>query len=44
MRQSRVDNDVIPLHLKKGSNRLLLKIQNATIDWSFVCRLRVPPQ
>jgi len=42
-RSSRVDDDVVPLHLKKGANRLLIKIQNATIDWSFVYRLRLKP-
>ena len=43
-RQSRIDDDVVPLHLKQGRNRLLLKIQNATIDWSFVYRIRVVPK
>ena len=42
-RSSRVDDDVVPLHLKKGANRMLIKIQNATIDWSFVYRLRLKP-
>lgn len=39
-RQSRLDDDVIPLKLKAGRNSLLIKIQNATGDWSFVTRLR----
>lgn len=39
-RQSRIDDDIVPLHLKKGKNQLLIKIQNATGDWSFLCRLR----
>jgi hypothetical protein len=42
-RPSRVDDDVVPLHLKKGANRMLIKIQNATIDWSFMYRLRLKP-
>ena len=42
-RPSRVDEDVLPLHLKKGANRLLIKIQNVTIDWSFIYRLRLNP-
>jgi hypothetical protein len=29
-RPSRIDDDVVPLQLKRGRNRLLLKIQNAT--------------
>lgn len=39
-RPSRIDNDIVPLHLHKGKNQLLLKIQNAIGDWSFICRLR----
>jgi hypothetical protein len=42
-RPSRLDDDVVPLHLKQGANRMLIKIQNATIDWSFVYRLRLKP-
>ncbi len=42
-RPSRVDDDVVPLKLKKGPNRMLIKIQNATIDWSFLYRLRLKP-
>ena len=42
-RPSHVDDDVVPLRLKKGANRMLIKIQNATIDWSFVYRLRLKP-
>jgi hypothetical protein len=42
-RPSRVDDDVVPLKLKKGVNRMLIKIQNATIDWSFIYRLRLKP-
>ncbi len=40
-RLSRIDEDIIPLRLKAGSNRLLIKIQNATGDWSLIGRLRV---
>ena len=42
-RPSRVDDDVVPLRLKQGPNRILIKIQNATIDWSFLYRLRLKP-
>ena len=43
-RPSRIDDDVVPLHLKAGRNRILLKIQNATGDWSFIYRLRTEPK
>ena len=43
-RSSPIDDDVVPLHLKAGKNRILLKIQNATIDWSFLYRLRTAPR
>ena len=39
-RMSRIDDDVVPLRLRKGPNRMLLKIQNATGAWSFLYRLR----
>jgi len=39
-RQSHIDDDIVPLKLKAGKNRLLIKIQNATGEWSFVTRLR----
>ena len=39
-RMSRIDDDVVLLRLKKGPNRILIKIQNATGDWSFIYRLR----
>ncbi len=44
-RDSRIDDDIVPLHLEAGKNRLLIKIQNATGEWSFISRLRVkaPP-
>jgi hypothetical protein len=43
-RPSRIDEDVVALHLKKGSNRMLIKIQNVTLDWSFIYRLRLFPR
>jgi GNAT superfamily N-acetyltransferase len=39
-RVSQVDGDIVPLQLKAGRNQLLIKIQNATNDWSFIARLR----
>jgi hypothetical protein len=42
-RPSRVDDDVVPLRLRRGPNRILIKIQNATIHWSFMYRLRLKP-
>lgn len=38
--QSRFDDDVLPVHLRKGKNRILIKIQNIAGEWSFICRLR----
>lgn len=43
-RTSRVDDDVVALHLKPGKNHILLKIQNATGDWSFLYRIRTEPK
>ncbi len=43
-RASRVDDDVVPLHLRKGANRILIKSRNASDEWNFPCRLRLPPQ
>lgn len=40
-RISRIDDEVVPLRLTKGRNQLLIKIQNAWGDWSFIARLRV---
>ena len=40
-RPSRLDDDVVPLRLKKGKNTFLIKIQNVKGRWSFTCRLRV---
>jgi hypothetical protein len=39
-RISHLDDDVVPLKLKAGANRILLKVQNKTRDWSFIARLR----
>jgi hypothetical protein len=40
-RTSRLDDDVVPLRLKRGKNAFLVKIQNMHGLWSFTCRLRV---
>ena len=40
-RSSRLDNDVVPLRLKKGKNAILIKIQNMKGIWSFIARLRI---
>jgi CubicO group peptidase (beta-lactamase class C family) len=32
------DDDLVPLKLKKGANRILLKIQDMQQDWAFACR------
>jgi CubicO group peptidase (beta-lactamase class C family) len=37
-RRTRLDDDILELKLKKGANRLLLKIQNRGGDWGFVVR------
>lgn len=39
-RISHLDDDVVPLKLKAGANRILLKVQNKTRNWSFVARIR----
>jgi hypothetical protein len=39
-RNSKLDEEIVPLRLRTGKNHLLIKIQNRTIDWSFVARLR----
>ena len=39
-RISHLDDDVVPLKLKAGANRILLKVQNKTRNWSFTARLR----
>jgi len=43
-RPSHLDDDVVPLHLRKGANQILIKIQNVSLDWSFVYQLRIPPR
>lgn len=43
-RISRIDDDIVPLELSEGRNTLLVKIQNAWGDWSFVSRLRIRPR
>jgi hypothetical protein len=40
-RRSLLDDEVIPLRLKKGKNAFLVKIQNVRGRWSFTARLRV---
>lgn len=42
-RPSRVDDEIVPLRLKPGANRILIKIQNVTDQWSFTYRLRLKP-
>jgi CubicO group peptidase (beta-lactamase class C family) len=32
------DSDLVRVKLKKGTNRLLLKVQNAEEGWGFICR------
>lgn len=41
-RDTRIDNDLVPLKLVAGKNRILIKIQNATGSWSFFVRIRKP--
>jgi CubicO group peptidase (beta-lactamase class C family)/uncharacterized pyridoxamine 5'-phosphate oxidase family protein len=41
-RAPRPDDDIFPVEFKKGSNQLLLKIQNMQGPWGFVCRLLGP--
>lgn len=33
------DDDVVPIDLKKGTNTLVLKVQDMTGGWGFACRL-----
>jgi len=37
-RSVRLDDDIVELKLRKGANRLLVKIQNRGGDWGFVVR------
>lgn len=39
-RRCKLDEDIMPLHLKPGKNTILIKIQNVKGDWGFACRLR----
>lgn len=38
-RPLQIDQDDMELDLKKGNNRLLIKIQNMTLDFGFACRI-----
>lgn len=38
-RPVQLDEDIVPVHLKAGKNRLLLKVQNISGSWGFACRL-----
>jgi len=33
------DDDVVPVTFRKGHNQLILKVQNGTWGWGYVCRL-----
>ena len=35
----KVDNDVVPVTFRKGHNQLVLKVQNDSLGWGYVCRL-----
>jgi CubicO group peptidase (beta-lactamase class C family) len=37
-RPVRMDDDIVPLSLSPGRNRLLLEIRNGSGEWGFVCR------
>jgi CubicO group peptidase (beta-lactamase class C family) len=37
-RPTRIDEDLVQVVLKRGSNSILMKVQNQQYDWSFVCR------
>lgn len=37
------DQDIIPIHLIKGSNQLLIKVQDTAGDWGFAARLLDKP-
>ncbi|MBI5386412.1 MAG: hypothetical protein HZA90_17210 [Verrucomicrobia bacterium] len=36
------DDDLVPVHLRAGTNSLLVKIQNRTGGWGFACRALDP--
>ncbi len=42
-RMSLLDDNVAQFRLFKGKNALLLKVQNGLGPWSFIARLRLPP-
>ncbi|OGC06342.1 hypothetical protein A2V82_16255 [candidate division KSB1 bacterium RBG_16_48_16] len=37
-RPTRIDEDLVQVVLKRGSNSIVMKVQNQQYDWSFVCR------
>ncbi len=39
-----IDNDLIHVKLKKGINKILVKIQNRGSSWAFACRAILPLQ
>jgi len=39
-RTSKIDEDLVPMQLLAGKNRILIKIQNMKGDWSFFLRIR----
>ncbi len=39
-RSTRIDDDLVPLKLQAGKNRILIKIQNVKGEWSFYLRIR----
>ena len=39
-RPCKIDEDLVPLRLKKGKNSILIKIQNMNGEWGYACRLR----
>jgi len=39
LRGLKKDEDLVPLKLRKGANRLLLKVQNGEGGWGFICRV-----
>jgi hypothetical protein len=39
-RPCKLDEDLVPLRLKKGKNSILIKIQNMKGEWGYGCRLR----
>ena len=35
----KLDDDVVPVTFRKGHNQLILKVQNGTWGWGYICRL-----